>query len=189
MTKKEIRKLYKEQRQNIPERDLLRYDDLLLIRFQQWPLQDFNVLLSYFPIQNKAEINTHLMADYLAFRLPHLQLAFPVMDPVSHLLKPMLVHDDTDYRENNYGIAEPVNGTPIRPSDIDLVFVPLLAFDERGYRVGYGKGYYDRFLSACRKDVVKIGFSYFEPLPRIDDINEFDVPLSLCITPNKLYEF
>jgi 5-formyltetrahydrofolate cyclo-ligase len=189
MTKKEIRKLYKAQRNSITEKELLRYDDLLLIRFQQWPLHDFNVLMSYFPIAGKIEINTHLMADYLAFRLPHLQLAFPVMDPETHLLRPVLVDDDTTYRQNAYGIAEPEDGREINASEVDVVFVPLLAFDERGYRVGYGKGYYDRFLSGCRNDVVKIGFSYFGPLPRIDDINEFDVPLNLCITPNKLYEF
>jgi 5-formyltetrahydrofolate cyclo-ligase len=146
-------------------------------------------LLSYWPIKGKIEINTHLMADYLAFRLPQLQLAFPVIDPFTHQLKAVLVNEETDYQQNDYGIAEPVNGIYISPAEIDIVFVPLLAFDKKGYRVGYGKGYYDRFLSSCRKDVVKVGFSYFEPVDHIEDINEFDVPLSLCITPNKLYEF
>jgi 5-formyltetrahydrofolate cyclo-ligase len=189
MTKKELRKHYKAQRNSISEKELLRYDDLLLIRFQQWPLPHFDVLLNYWPIKDKVEINTHLMADYLAFRLPHLQVAFPVIDPVSGQLRPVLVNDETDYQQNAYGIAEPANGKEIAAADIDVVFVPLLAFDEKGYRVGYGKGYYDRFLSICRADVIKIGFSYFEPVSRIDDINEFDVPLNICITPNKLYEF
>jgi 5-formyltetrahydrofolate cyclo-ligase len=99
------------------------------------------------------------------------------------------VNEETSYEENEYGIAEPVGGEEIHPEDLDAVFVPLLCFDEKGYRVGYGKGFYDRFLSSCREDVIRIGFSYFDPVPSIDDINDFDVPLNLCITPNKLYEF
>jgi 5-formyltetrahydrofolate cyclo-ligase len=111
------------------------------------------------------------------------------MDHKHHFLKPVLVNDDTVYEENDYSIAEPVNGIDISAEDIDAVFVPLLCFDSKGYRVGYGKGFYDRFLSNCREDVIRIGFSYFEAVDSIEDINEFDVPLNICITPNKLYEF
>ena len=72
---------------------------------------------------------------------------------------------------------------------INMIFVPLLSFDKNGYRVGYGKGFYDRYLSQCRGDCLKIGFSYFEPLDAIDDTNEFDVPLNLCVTPTTVYVF
>ena len=70
-----------------------------------------------------------------------------------------------------------------------MVILPLLAFDQQGYRVGYGKGFYDKFLSGCREDCLKVGFSYFEPIETIDDCNEFDVPLDLCITPQNVYVF
>jgi 5-formyltetrahydrofolate cyclo-ligase len=75
------------------------------------------------------------------------------------------------------------------PQEIDLVIVPLLAFDEKGIRVGYGKGYYDRYLKDCREDCLKVGFSYFEAVERIEDADEFDVPLDFCITPNRIYVF
>ena len=77
----------------------------------------------------------------------------------------------------------------IPPGNIDLVFVPLLAFDEKGYRIGYGKGFYDKYLADCRNDCIKAGFCYFDPLASIDDSNEFDVPLNLCITPQNVYVF
>ena len=65
----------------------------------------------------------------------------------------------------------------------------MLAFDTRGNRVGYGKGFYDRYLPACRPDCIKLGFSYFDPVDSVDDAHEFDVPLDLCITPNRTYVF
>jgi 5-formyltetrahydrofolate cyclo-ligase len=65
----------------------------------------------------------------------------------------------------------------------------MLICDTKGYRVGYGKGFYDRYLAHCRKDVVKIGFSYFDPVEKITDTDQFDVPLTYCITPQHIYEF
>jgi len=67
--------------------------------------------------------------------------------------------------------------------------VPLLAVDKKGYRVGYGKGFYDKFLPSCKKECLKIGFSYFEPVDEITDKDQFDVPLELCITPHNIYVF
>jgi 5-formyltetrahydrofolate cyclo-ligase len=90
---------------------------------------------------------------------------------------------------NRYNIMEPLHGELVDPLMIDVVFVPLLAFDMKGYRVGYGKGFYDRFLQRCSEDVVKIGFSYFEAVSTISDVHEYDVPLNFCITPMRVYEF
>ena len=189
MTKKELRVLYREKRRQLSQLELSRLDDLLLIRFQQQPLGDIQAVLTYWPIQEKWEVNVQLMVDYLLFRLPGLQLSFPVIDNQEYTFRAILVDDDTTYRKNSYGIAEPISGQEIPVEEIDLVLVPLLAFDKKGFRVGYGKGFYDRFLKTCRGDVLKIGFSYFEPEEVIDDINEFDVPLNICITPNNIYEF
>lgn len=189
MTKQQLRKRYKEKRSQLSPREMHRLDDLLLIQFQQWPLRDIQTVLSYWPIAEKGEVNTHLMVDYLFFRIPGLQLAFPVIDFSEHVFKALAVGNDTEYIINEYGIAEPVSDEEIPATDIDAVFIPLLAFDHKGFRVGYGKGFYDRFLFNCRNDVLKIGFSWFEPEEVIDDINDFDVPLNICITPNKIYEF
>ncbi|MBU3714597.1 MAG: 5-formyltetrahydrofolate cyclo-ligase, partial [Ferruginibacter sp.] len=59
-----------------------------------------------------------------------------------------------------------------------------------GYRVGYGKGYYDRFIKKyCIENVLKIGFSFFEPIDEIADIHEHDVCMDYCITPETIYSF
>jgi 5-formyltetrahydrofolate cyclo-ligase len=60
-------------------------------------------------------------------------------------------------------------------------------FDRRGFRVGYGKGFYDKFLSECRADCLKIGLSYFEPIDEISDAQNFDVRLDCCITPKEIF--
>ncbi len=190
MTKKELREIYKQRRTALPEKEKLRLNDLLLIQFQQMEIPyDVNILLSYWPLDIHAEVNTFLMTDYLLFRMPELQIAYPVADFENMTLSAMLVNDDTDFKKNKYGIAEPVNGEPIDAADIDMIFVPLLAFDANGYRVGYGKGFYDRFLPTCREESIKAGFSYFEPIAAIEDINQFDVPLTTGITPEHIYEF
>ncbi|MNY75556.1 5-formyltetrahydrofolate cyclo-ligase family protein [compost metagenome] len=63
----------------------------------------------------------------------------------------------------------------------------MLAFDRNGYRVGYGKGFYDRFLQKI--NTRKIGLSMFEPVDCITDVNEHDVKMDLCITPDRIYFF
>jgi 5-formyltetrahydrofolate cyclo-ligase len=72
---------------------------------------------------------------------------------------------------------------------IDVVFVPLLAYDTLGNRVGYGKGFYDTFLSECKPDVLKIGLSFFEPENIIEDLNQNDIKLDICINPSHIYRF
>jgi 5-formyltetrahydrofolate cyclo-ligase len=104
----------------------------------------------------------------------------------------MEVYEDNErltWEATAYGIEQPRSGDIVSPLVIDCVLVPLLAFDEKGYRVGYGKGFYDRFLPVCRPGVISIGVSYFEAVPLISDTNEYDVPLTYCVTPQRLYVF
>jgi len=70
----------------------------------------------------------------------------------------------------------------------DLVILPLLAYDYQGNRVGYGKGYYDRFLAQI-PNIPKIGLSFFKPVEQISDIQIWDVTLDYCITPETIYSF
>ncbi len=101
----------------------------------------------------------------------------------------ILLTDSTLIKKNTYNIPEPVDGVPIPNEIIDVVFVPLLAFDEFGHRVGYGKGFYDRFLSQCKAEAIKIGLSFFEAETKIKDAYEGDITLDYCVTPNKVYNF
>ena len=101
----------------------------------------------------------------------------------------IICNADSIFEANDYNIPEPLDTEIADPTSIDLVITPLLTFDTKGNRVGYGKGYFDRYLKECHDDCIKVGFSYFDPIDSIDDANEFDVPLDFCITPQRTYVF
>lgn len=189
MTKQELRNIYRAKRAELDPRMRLRMDDLLLLQFQQFDYMGVQNVLSYWPLAQHSEPNTHLFTGYLRHMVQGITIAYPLTDAGLSQMTAIAIHEDTVYHTNQWGITEPKEGAVIDAERIDLVFVPLLAYDQRGYRVGYGKGFYDRFLARCREDVVKIGFSYFEPVGEITDTDQFDVPLTYCITPQQTYEF
>jgi 5-formyltetrahydrofolate cyclo-ligase len=189
MTKKEARKVYKEKRLSLTVGERNRFDDLILIHFQQLPLPDLFYVHTYLAIKENREIETDHLLHYLEFKNPELKLVIPRMNQTTNELEHIAYDETVEVVSNEWGIPEPLNGTLVSEAAIDLVLVPLLAFDEAGYRVGYGKGYYDKFLAKCRPDVLKIGLSYFDAIASISDREQFDIPLNYCITPQRIYEF
>ncbi len=162
---------------------------MMLLQFQQFNFNSVKIVLTYWGVQKNNEPNTHLFSSYLRHIIPGLNIVYPVSNFATNGMKAILIDEETVYKTNEYGITEPKSGIEINAKEIDLILVPMIICDMQGYRVGYGKGFYDRFLAKCNQDVTTIGFSYFEPINKIDDINEFDIPLCCCITPNKIYEF
>lgn len=191
MIKSNLRHIYKEKRQQLTNAQLAKLDDLLLIQFQKLPVEIPAFIMTYAPITQWNEFDPQKITDYCYFKNAEQQLFYPFIidvDAVSTML-PVLVNDATLFEQTAFMFSQPVDGIEVSPEDIDMIIVPLLAFDTKGYRVGYGKGYYDRFLKSCRNDVPKIGFSYFEPVDVIHDTNIYDVPLDYCITHDKIYIF
>lgn len=190
MLKQELRKIYKNKRTELSASERMKLDDLLLIQLQNLAFENnVEVLMSYWPLEHHCEMNTLLYTHYLKHAIPNLRVAFPVINISAKEMKAIRVHEKTNFVENVFALLEPEEGDEIAPEEIDVIFVPLLAFDEEGFRVGYGKGFYDRFLKRCREDVITIGFSYFDPVEPISDRNQFDIPLRFCITPHKIYAF
>ena len=100
-----------------------------------------------------------------------------------------LLTDNTKIKKNSYNVPEPIDGIEVPDAKIDVVFVPLLAYDKAGNRVGYGKGFYDNFLSKCKPETIKIGLSFFPPEEIISGISENDVKLDYCVTPEMVIQF
>jgi 5-formyltetrahydrofolate cyclo-ligase len=189
MLKQEARNIFKEKRFSISQTDKMKWDDLLLIQFQATELPFLEYVLSFYPIEQHNEINSFLMVDYLHFRNPNLRICYPKTNLKDTSMQAIVCSADSIFEANEYNIPEPLDTEVADPTVLDLIIIPMLAFDRNGNRVGYGKGFFDRYLKSCRNDCIKLGFSYFDPVDSIDDANEFDVPLDLCITPQRTYVF
>lgn len=94
-----------------------------------------------------------------------------------------------DFRYDAKRIPEPLLTEVIDPEQFDLVFVPLISFDLKGNRIGYGAGLYDRFLKSVRPDCMKVGYCLTPPLDQIDYTNEYDIPLDYCLNHLNTYSF
>ncbi len=151
---------------------------------------EFKIVHVFMPIRKHNEVDTFSILNYFKINHPGLMIVLPRTDFGNFEITNVLYdHEYTILGRNKYDIPEPIHGKIIIPEMIDLVFIPLISFDLQGNRVGYGKGFYDRFLSKCRYDVKKIGLSFFDPVDEIIDVNEFDIPLDACITPGKTWTF
>jgi 5-formyltetrahydrofolate cyclo-ligase len=187
MTKKELRIKYKQLRNLLSNHYIEKMSLEIANQLVQMPIWEQNYFHVFLPIVEKKEIDTEFILHVLAGK--DKEIVVSQSDFATITLTHFLLTDATKFKKNQYGISEPVDGLVVPVEKIDVVFVPLLAFDKFGNRVGYGKGFYDVFLSECRPDTLKIGLSFFEPEEAIEDVFEQDVTLDYCITPNRVYEF
>jgi len=182
--KQKLRKIYKEKRNSLFDTENLSLDIAnKTLDLDIWNFQNYHV---FFPIEKQKEVDSRLIIQIIQGKDKNVVL--PKLNFESNSIDSVLLTDSTLLKTNHLGISEPLNGIQINNNQIDLVFVPLLAFDNSGHRVGYGGGYYDKFLSEC-PNAIKVGLSYFDPINKIEDINSKDIKLDYCITPKKVYEF
>ncbi|MGH2665502.1 5-formyltetrahydrofolate cyclo-ligase [Flavobacterium sp.] len=187
MNKKELRLEYKARRQKLTldeteEMSLAIANKLLTLAI--WEKTYFHLFL---PIEEQKEINTEYILHLLSGK--DKEIIVSKSDFQTKKMTHYLLTDNTKIKKNEYNIPEPVDGIEVPSNKIDVVFVPLLAFDSKGNRVGYGKGFYDIFLSECTANTIKIGLSYFEPEENIEGISKDDIKLNFCVTPQMIYEF
>lgn len=158
--------------------------------FKNFTVSNLRVVHVFLPIASKNEVNTWFIIQHLQAHFPGIKILVPVTNVANRTLSHYLLTPSTNLKTNKWGIPEPVNATPLPESLVDLVLVPLLAFDEKGHRVGYGKGYYDYFLNKCRSDTITVGLSFEEkPVSLIPDIYEGDKALQFVVTPTTVYQF
>ena len=189
--KKALRLKYKTLRKELSENDSETMSLAIanqLLKLPIWDKDYFHVFLS---IENHREIDTQLILHLLSGRDKNIIIS--KSDFATREMTHYLLTDNTKIKKNPYGIPEPIDGPEasgeVPSQKIEVVFVPLLAFDKQGHRVGYGKGFYDKFLSECQPETIKIGLSFFEAETSIADVHEADMQLNYCVTPHTIYEF
>ena len=156
MLKKELRQKYKALRSQISEQDLEEMSLAIANKLLMLPIWDKTYFHIFLPITEHNEVNTEFILHLLSGKDKEIIISKSDFD--TREMIHFLLTDNTKIKKNQYNIPEPVDGIEVPTKKIEVVFVPLLAFDKTGHRVGYGKGFYDKFLSECNRTPSKLDF-------------------------------
>lgn len=181
MKKQIVRTVYLQKRKELTPEEINSLQENIYQQVFDLSIKNIQTVHIFLSLQKFNELNTQPIIDY--FRSKQKQLVISKCNFEDHTLSHFYFNEDTKLSANKFGVLEPVSGTQVSESELDLIFVPLLISDEAHYRVGYGKGFYDKFLAKCSKHTQKIGLNFFAPIPKIEDINPFDIALDAVIFP------
>lgn len=187
MNKNDLRSEYKAKRKALSESEKEEKSLAIANKLLSLPIWELTYFHVFLPIVEMHEIDTECILHLLAGK--DKEIVVSKSDFATRQMTHFLLTDNTKIKKNSYNIPEPVNGLEVPTTTIDVVFVPLLAFDVLGNRVGYGKGFYDKFLAQCKPETIKIGLSFFGAVDAIHDVFESDVKLDYCVTPEIVYTF
>jgi len=188
MTKQEIRNHYLTLRLSLPDSEYKKLSQNICdVFFESIDFTSIQIIHVFLPIKSKKEPDTWLIIEKLRGEFPQIHISIPRLIDDTRLTNYYFESGD-QLKENKWGVLEPQFGKITPVDKIDLVIVPMIAADQNGNRVGYGKGYYDRFLNECRADCNNVGLSIFEPVERISNITSFDVKLDFIITPSRVIQ-
>lgn len=190
MKKAELREQYLKERKAFSKLHLTEFSCAIMEQLKTViPFSEITTIHLFLPIENQAEIDLWEFIHWIWKTYPSIQLVVPVCDFKTRTMKTCLLTPSTTLRYDNYNIPEPIEATEIPNSTIDLVITPLVVCDTLGYRVGYGKGFYDTFFSSCKPNIQKIGIGLFDLVSPIEDVDDWDIPLNHYITPKGFTSF
>lgn len=176
MTKETERILYKKRRSSIDHQ----LDHKIIERFYNTKeYQNANLILTYYPLAE--EINTLPIIEKAL--KDHKKVAIPKC--VDNNLVFCMIEDLSKLQKGLFNIMEPIDNHFITDFSNSLCIVPGIAFDQNHNRLGYGKGYYDRFLS--NYSMTKIGLCYEQLFVKKISTENYDIPVDMIITENNIY--
>ena len=187
LNKKQLRAEIKQRRHNLSSKEIEDFSIKISNLIINLPIWEYSFYHTFLSIKSLKEVNTEPLLAILLGKDKNIIVSKTNFE--SRKMSHILLQDNTVLKLSPQNIPEPEDGIEIKSNQIEVVFVPLMAFDELGNRIGYGKGFYDIFLKKCSKNTIKIGLSFFEAENFIIEKKPHDVPLNYCITPNKIYSF
>lgn len=188
LDKHQLRTFYKSLRAALSDEELERKslqitDNVISFLSGRNELNHFHL---FFPIPKQREINTNWIKEYLEEKGNKVYTS--KVEHESLTLQTLLLKPNTKFQLDKWGIPVPEEYELASNEAIQVVFVPLLAYDQKGNRIGFGKGYYDVFLDDLDPSVLKVGLSFFMPEVSIP-AETHDIPLDYCITPENILTF
>lgn len=187
-TKIELRQVYRQLRKQLSGVEVNDLSQKIAKQVGNWlegqeSLMQFHL---FFPIAKFNEVNTFYLQQLLEQRGKTLYTS--QVNREEDRLDTLLLPSEAAFFLDEWGIPVPQESLRVPTTKIQVVFVPLLAYDSSGHRLGFGKGFYDKFLSSLEQSVIKVGLSFFSPELAIP-MEPHDVPLDYCITPDRIWTF
>lgn len=180
-----LRQLYRHKRQQLSPKEIESFSNQILEQLKSMPIWDCKVYHLFVPIVRNNEINTFPLMDFLFDQGK--TVVVPKMKGVD--LLNCAIDQKVVWETGNFGVLEPKACKIMAHQEIEVVFVPMFIGDKKGHRVGYGGGFYDRFLAKLPKKSLKIGLSFYSPIDEIEAIESTDIPLDYCVSPNEIVSF
>ncbi len=154
------------------------------------PWKDFRTVHLFISCPIRKEVGTQALFEYLWANQKHITTVTNRIDPLLDELDCVRMTAEAPLEKHPFGIFEPsADAEKMNAQEVDLMILPLLACDLRGFRLGYGKGYYDRLLARCVPTLKRIGINYFSPLEELIPHERHDEPLHELVTPEKIWLF
>lgn len=188
--KKVLRKDYLLKREALPNSEFWKLNSGVIEQISKINWSKYSFVHVFLPIRERKEVDTFEVISFFKENYPGLKLVIPRTNFIEKTMENVIFdYEHTILQKNKYHIPEPVFGRVLPIEKIDAVFVPLLTFDKTGNRVGYGGGFYDRFLAQCKPDIFKVGLSLFPPTEQFFESDKFDIKIDACITPEHIFYF
>ncbi len=150
-----LRKVYLEKRKNLTQQEFdTRNEKILNLIKKEFVFKPKGYTHIFLPIEEFREVNTRPIIEFL--KAQNQQVVLSKSKLKTNDMQHFLMDENTKLVENKWGIIEPESGIEVAERMLNIVFVPLLVFDKKGNRIGYGKGYYDKFLSKCNEQNSKL---------------------------------
>lgn len=177
----ELREFYKDKRKALTVDECVKLSHKITNNFLNYWMFHNKLIDCFLPIHRMREVETRPLIDRLKRSNT---VCVPVSNFDSKSMEHTIVDEHIQFQENSLGIPEPVYGTNAKVEDIQVVIVPLLAVDQHGNRLGYGKGFYDRFLAECSPKTMFIGLTMFDIHEDLEDVQPHDIPLHYVVNPS-----
>lgn len=187
--KKQIRKRIIKLRNSLNKDEILTKSRAIFCKLMKMRIyQSSKVIMCYMDFRNEVVTKEFINISLQKGKMIILPLIDKTENGEKIIIPCEIKNIESELEEGVLGIYEPKRDTckEINPLNIDLIVVPGVAFDFMKNRIGYGAGYYDRFLKTARKDATKVGVAFELQILKKIEAREYDVPLDMIITEERI---
>ena len=185
-SKADLRKHFREIRKNISPENKLQWDERIFHALIESPLlMDAHIVMTYLSCRN--EVDTFRFVRYALDK--GIRVAVPKTDVLHINLIPAEIRNlEGDLHIGHFKVFEPREEAFQRVDvrEIDVHIIPGVAFDSQGHRIGYSRGFYDRFLSQVPADKIRIGLAYECQIADAIPAEPWDIPVTHIVTERRI---